>query len=62
MMVAEVFVLCFPVTTELNGRIQTIDMLRDRYIERILMKMFLKVCFFLIEDFMQFPYCLMFIW
>ena len=33
MMVAEAFVLFFPVTLEVNGGIYTIDVLRDRHAE-----------------------------
>ena len=36
MMVAELFVLFFPVTFELNGGSYTIDMTVDRHAERIL--------------------------
>ena len=43
MMVAEAFSLFFPVTTEINGGIHTIDVLRDRHAEQILMIYFLTV-------------------
>ena len=49
-MVAEAFVLFFPVTPGLNGGIYTITVLRDRHVERILMGNFLTVWFFFLDS------------
>ena len=59
--VAEAFVLFFPVTLELNGGSYTIAVLRDKHAERILMGSFLAVICLFIEVLMQFPYSRMFI-
>ena len=40
-MIAEAFVLFFPVSPELNGGIYTIAMIGDRHVERIMIRSFL---------------------
>ena len=57
-MVAEVFVLFFPVSLEINGGSYTIAVLGNRHTELILMRICLTVICLFLEVFMQFPYSL----
>ena len=61
MMVAETFVLFFPVTPELSDGSYTIAVIGDRHAELILIIHFLTVLFLFLEVLMQFPYSLLFI-
>ena len=61
MMVAEAFVLFFPVTPELNGGSYAIAVLVDRHSERILVIFFLAVLILFLEVLIQFPYSLLFL-
>ena len=61
MMVAEAFVLFFPVTPELNSGGYTIAVLGDRHAEQILMIFVLAVLILFLEVLIQFPYSLLFV-